>query len=126
MGVGERRSRAPRTAAEFPAPPPRAELRKLKQHWHGRLRGLAVSTPDAEFDSMMNMWSPYNCLITFAWSRAASFVYTAYQRDGLGYRDSVQDLPAVFHLIPEEARQRMELMLTASVATAARCPRSGP
>ena len=127
LGLGEAAVEGARTVAEFSAPGAvHAELRKLKQHWHGRLHGLAVSTPDAEFNSMMNMWSPYNCLISFAWSRAASFVYTAHNRDGLGYRDSVQDLPAVFHLIPAEARQRMELMLTAQVSNGGAMPEVKP
>lgn len=127
MGVGEAAVEGARARAEFSAPgAAREELRKLKEHWHARLHGMAVCSPDAEFNSMMNMWSPYNCLITFAWSRAASFVYTAHQRDGLGYRDSVQDLPAVFHLIPEEARQRMELLLTAQVSSGGAMPEVRP
>lgn len=32
---------------------------------------------------------------TYAWSRTASFIYSGIDRDGLGYRDSVQDLPGV-------------------------------
>jgi len=51
---------------------------------------LSVYTPDPQFNSMMNMWSPFNCLMTFAWSRMASLIYSG-ERDGLGYRDTVQD-----------------------------------
>jgi cellobiose phosphorylase len=60
------------------------------------------------------MWGLYNCLITFAWSRAASLVYNG-ERDGLGYRDSVQDVLGVLTAIPEQARERLELMLTGQV-----------
>lgn len=98
------------------------EFQKLKNYWHDRLSGLYVKTPDPEFDSMVNMWSPYNCLITYAWSRAASLVYTASERDGLGYRDSVQDLLGVIHNIPEEARERLILMLTGQVSTGGAMP----
>jgi len=98
------------------------EFEKLLNHWHNRIDGLTVKTPDPEFNSMLNMWSPYNCLITFAWSRAASLVYTASDRDGLGYRDSVQDLLGVMHSITDEAGKRLELMITGQVSTGGAMP----
>lgn len=97
------------------------EFEKLKESWHTRLEGMFVETPDAEFNSMMNIWSPYNCLITYAWSRAASLVYAG-ERDGLGYRDTVQDLLGVLHTIQEEARIRLELMITGQVSTGGAMP----
>jgi len=99
-----------------------AEFEKLVNYWHSRIDGITVKTPDPEFNSMLNMWSPYNCLITFAWSRAASLVYTASERDGLGYRDSVQDLLGVMHNITGEAGKRLELMITGQVSTGGAMP----
>ncbi len=81
------------------------ELAKLKSYWHERIAGLTVETPDAELNSTLNMWGPFNCLITYAWSRAASLIYAG-ERDGLGFRDTVQDMLGVMHTIPEEAGQR--------------------
>ena len=98
------------------------ELNKLKNYWHKRINALSVETPDSEFNSMLNMWSPYNCQMTFNWSRAASLVYTAMERDGLGYRDSVQDLLGVLPNIPEEAGKRLELMITGQVSTGGAMP----
>jgi len=98
------------------------EFEQLVNHWHARIEAITVRTPDAEFNSMINMWNPYNCLITFAWSRAASLVYTASERDGLGYRDSVQDLLGVMHNITEEAKSRLELMITGQVSTGGAMP----
>ena len=97
------------------------ELVKLKENWHSKLNALTVKTPDAQFDSMMNVWAPYNSLITFAWSRAASLVYNG-ERDGLGYRDSVQDVLGVTSTIPAESRQRLELMLTGQTACGGAMP----
>ncbi|UCE05001.1 MAG: N,N'-diacetylchitobiose phosphorylase, partial [bacterium] len=97
------------------------EFSKVKDYWHSRLQGMIVETPDAEFNSMTNMWSPYNCLMTYAWSRAASLVYSG-ERDGLGYRDTVQDLLGVFHNIPEDAGKRLELMITGQVSTGGAMP----
>lgn len=98
------------------------EFDLLKKHWHARIEGLRVNTPDADFNSMLNMWSPYNCHMTYAWSRAASLVYTASERDGLGYRDSVQDLLGVMHNIPDEARKRLELMISGQVSNGGAMP----
>jgi len=82
---------------------------------------MTVRTPDKEFNSMMNTWSPYNCLITYAWSRAASLVYAG-ERDGLGYRDTVQDILGVLPAIPDEAGKRLELMITGQVSTGGAMP----
>ncbi len=70
---------------------------------------------------MLNMWSPFNCLMTYAWSRAASLIYAG-ERDGLGYRDTVQDMLGVMHAIPAEAVQRLELMITGQVSTGGAMP----
>ncbi len=98
------------------------EFENLKKFWHSQMHGMSVQTPDPEFNSMMNTWSPYNCLITYSWSRAASLVYTAGERDGLGYRDTVQDILGVLHNIPEAARDRLELMITGQVSTGGAMP----
>jgi hypothetical protein len=76
-------------------------------------------TPDEDLNHTINVWGLYNSLITFAWSRAASLVYNG-ERDGLGFRDSVQDILGVLTAIPEEARKRLELMLSGQRLTAAR------
>jgi len=97
------------------------EFGKVKQYWHSRLQGMNVKTPDAEFNSMTNMWSPLNCLMTYAWSRAASLVYSG-ERDGLGYRDTMQDLLGVLHTIPEDAGKRLQLMITGQISTGGAMP----
>jgi N,N'-diacetylchitobiose phosphorylase len=98
-----------------------SELRKLKAHWHARLASLVVETPDEELNHTLNVWGLYNCLITFAWSRAASLVYNG-ERDGLGFRDSVQDILGVVSAMPEEARARLELLLTGQVSNGGAMP----
>ncbi|HBG01324.1 MAG TPA: N,N'-diacetylchitobiose phosphorylase, partial [Firmicutes bacterium] len=67
------------------------------------------------------MWGLYNCLINFNWSRSASLVYNG-ERDGLGFRDSVQDLLGVMAAIPDEARERLELMLTGQLSIGGAMP----
>jgi len=97
------------------------ELARVKDHWHRRLETLVVETPDPEWNSMINVWNPYNCLVAYAWSRSASLVYSG-ERDGLGYRDTVQDILGVLPAIAEEARERLELMLTGQFSTGGAMP----
>jgi N,N'-diacetylchitobiose phosphorylase len=122
LGVGAARDAGKRAAAEFSGMEKvREELDRLKRYWHERVAGLTAETPDAELNSMLNMWSPFNCLMTYAWSRAASLIYAG-ERDGLGYRDTVQDILGVLHTIPAEAGQRLELMITGQVSTGGAMP----
>ncbi len=117
MGIGRARDAGKAAVAEFGCMAAvREELAKVKSYWHERIAGLTVETPDAELNSTLNMWGPFNCLITYAWSRAASLIYAG-ERDGLGFRDTVQDVLGVMHTIPEEAGQRLELMITGQVST---------
>jgi len=122
MGIGAAGVEGKKAIQELGSPDKvREEFRKLRDFWHSRIQGMTAETPDKELDSMLNMWNPYNCLITYAWSRAASLIYTG-ERDGLGYRDTVQDLLGVLHTIPDEAKERLELMITGQVSTGGAMP----
>lgn len=122
MGIGEARVVGKQTVAQFGSlARAEAELQKLKESWHAKLGSLVVETPDEELNHTINVWGLYNCLITFAWSRAASLVYNG-ERDGLGFRDSVQDILGVAAAIPEEAQARLELMLTGQLANGGAIP----
>jgi cellobiose phosphorylase len=122
MGIGQAEVEGKAAVREF-SDLKRAhqEFEKLRSYWHSRLESVKVKTPDPDFDSMMNTWNPYNCLITYAWSRAASIVYAG-ERDGLGYRDTVQDLLGILSIIPDEAEKRLELMITGQVSTGGAMP----
>ena len=122
MGIGEAATAGKAAMVEFnDIRKAHTALDEVRQFWHRQLTGMTVHTPDPEFNSMMNMWSPYNCLITFTWSRAASLIYAG-ERDGLGYRDTVQDFMGVMHNITDQARERLELMITGQVSTGGAMP----
>jgi len=122
VGVGHGDKEGTAACKEFADPAKvDAALEEVKAYWHGRIEGLSATTPDPLFNSMINMWNPFNNLMTFAWSRAASLVYSG-ERDGLGYRDTVQDMIGVLHNIPEEAGERLELMITGQAATGGAMP----
>ncbi|NBB78696.1 MAG: N,N'-diacetylchitobiose phosphorylase, partial [Verrucomicrobia bacterium] len=116
FGVGPAAT-AGRRAVEAMADPGRvdAALDAARRFWHERIDTLRAETPDPEFDAMLNLWAPFNNLMTFYWSRAASLVYAG-ERDGLGFRDTLQDIVGAAALVTEEARQRLELMLTGQYA----------
>jgi cellobiose phosphorylase len=105
---------------------PDAELAALKAHWHGLLDTFSVRTPDAAFDNMVNTWGAYNALMTFEWSRSCSLVYTGDQRDGYGFRDTVQDCLGVTAMLPEGVRERLILMLSAQDSTGGAQPEVRP
>ncbi len=103
-----------------------SELSRLKTHWHGLLDTLQVQTPDPDFDNMVNVWGAYNALMTFEWSRSCSLVYTGQDRDGYGFRDTVQDCLGVTAMLPQEVRERLLLMLSAQDSTGGAQPEVRP
>lgn len=126
LGVGKAETEGRRAVAAFGNPAAcEAELDRMRAGWHARLEGVEVATPDEEFNHMVNMWNPYNALITFAWSRSASLVYNG-ERDGLGFRDSVQDILGVAAMIPDDCRARLELLLTGQLAHGGAMPQVFP
>ena len=122
LGLGTIESHGRRTVAEFSSPARcEEEFRKLKAAWHAPLASLQVDTPDKEFDAMVNTWNSYNALITYSWSRSASLVYNG-ERDGLGFRDTVQDMLGAIPLLREGVRPRLELMLTGQLSNGGAIP----
>lgn len=97
------------------------QFTELKSFWHARLNNLQIDTPDDNFDNMVNVWNAYQCFITFLWSRAASFQYCGL-RNGLGYRDTVQDIQGIIHLDARLAKERLWLMLSGQVSNGGGLP----
>jgi len=98
-----------------------SELNKLKSYWHGKLDHLKIQTPSPEFNAMVNTWNAFQCFITVVWSRAASLYYCG-QRNGFGYRDTVQDIQGIIHLDPAMAKDRIRFMLSGQVSHGAGLP----
>ena len=122
MGIGTAGIEGKKAVWEFGNPTTvKEEFEKLRKFWHSKIEGLIAETPDKEFNSMFNVWNPYNNLMTFAWSRAASLIYSG-ERDGLGYRDTVQDMLGIIHSIPVDVRERLELMITGQVSAGGAMP----
>ena len=98
-----------------------AEERTLIDYWHGKLNNLNIHTPDDNLNTMVNTWNAFQCFTTFVWSRAASLIYCG-ERNGYGYRDTVQDIQGIIHLDPPMAKERIRFMLSAQVHHGAGLP----
>ena len=97
------------------------EWQSLIDYWHGKLDNLNVKTPDENLNTMVNTWNAFQCYTTFVWSRAASLIYAG-ERNGYGYRDTVQDIQGIIHLDPQMAKERIRFMLSAQVHHGAGLP----
>jgi len=83
-----------------------AALQQLRDHWTKLLSYYQVKSGDQKLDRMVNIWNPYQCMVTFNMSRSASYFETGIGR-GMGFRDSNQDLLGFVHLLPARARERI-------------------
>jgi cellobiose phosphorylase len=83
-----------------------AALEALRNSWSSLLGSYVVDSSDDKLDRMVNIWNPYQCMVTFNMSRSASYFETGIGR-GMGFRDSNQDLVGFVHLVPERARERI-------------------
>ena len=79
---------------------------QLGRYWDELLGRFNVETPEEGVDRMVNIWNQYQCMVTFNFSRSASFFESGIGR-GMGFRDSNQDLVGFVHQIPERARERI-------------------
>ena len=81
-------------------------FQELNAYWDDLLNRYCVKSGDERLDRMVNIWNQYQCMITFNFSRSASFFESGIGR-GMGFRDSNQDLVGFVHQIPSRARQRI-------------------
>ncbi|MCJ7753264.1 MAG: hypothetical protein MUP13_01735, partial [Thermoanaerobaculales bacterium] len=103
--VNKERARA--LMARFDSPQQVADaVAELRDYWSEMLGTYTLASPDERLDRMVNIWNPYQCMVTFNMSRSASYFESGIGR-GMGFRDSNQDLLGFVHLVPERARQRI-------------------
>lgn len=86
---------------------------ELAKFWENYLAAIQVETPDAAFNSMVNVHNPRQCHTTKNWSRYLSLYQLGYGTSrGIGYRDSSQDLLGVMSHMPEEALELARNLLS--------------
>ncbi|WP_308600694.1 GH36-type glycosyl hydrolase domain-containing protein [uncultured Dysgonomonas sp.] len=101
------KSKAKETIAKFDTVAKvQAAFNELKAYWDNLLSSYVLKSSEEKLDRMVNIWNQYQCMVTFNFSRSASFFESGIGR-GMGFRDSNQDLVGFVHQIPARARQRI-------------------
>lgn len=89
----------------------------LATWWDNYLQVMTVESPDASFNSMINVHNPRQCHTTKNWSRYLSLYQLGFGSSrGIGFRDSSQDLLGAMSHMPEEARVLAENLLSVQLA----------
>jgi cellobiose phosphorylase len=81
-------------------------LEALRSQWTDLLGIYRSETGNEHVDRMLNIWNPYQSMVTFNMSRSASLFESGIGR-GMGFRDTTQDLLGFVHLVPARARERL-------------------
>jgi N,N'-diacetylchitobiose phosphorylase len=89
-----------------------AEMARLRAHWRDKQERLRIRTPHEAMNTMINTWTLLQAETCVQWSRFASFVEVG-GRNGLGFRDTAQDVMSVIHSNPTKTRQRIYELLRA-------------
>ena len=88
-----------------------AALDEVKSGWGGFLENLQVKTLDEDFDTMTNIWNPYQVIVTGLQSR--SFCSWKWGHTvGMGFRDTSQDMMGCCHLRPDLARRKLRMLMS--------------
>jgi cellobiose phosphorylase len=88
-----------------------AAFRELGEFWDNYLSVMQVETPETAMNSMINIHNPRQCYITKNWSRYLSLYQLGLGTRGIGFRDSSQDVMAVFAAAPSEGKEMLHLLL---------------
>src|SRR3954447_21384304 len=78
----------------------------LRKYWARLTGNFCLEAEDPRLRRMVNVWNPYQCMVTFNLSRSASYYESGIGR-GMGFRDCNQDLLGVVHMVPDRARERI-------------------
>ncbi|MCI0523281.1 MAG: glycosyl transferase [Bacteroidales bacterium] len=78
----------------------------LRIYWQNQLAAVSLDHPDPRLSRMVNIWNPYQCMVTYNMSRSASFFESGIGR-GMGFRDSNQDLAGYVQMMAPQARERI-------------------
>lgn len=91
-------------------------FKELADFWEDYLSKAQFNTPDAAFNTMVNIHNPRQCHTTLNWSRYLSLYQLGLGARGLGFRDSSQDVMGIFANVPEEGKELMKKLLSVQKA----------
>jgi len=87
-------------------------LDQMKKFWDSYLEVLQVETPDAAFNSTVNIHNPHQCHTTRQWSRYLSYYQLGLGARGIGMRDSSQDILGMMANNPQDAKEFLKTLLS--------------
>ena len=93
-----------------------AAFAELSAFWDEYLSKTCVETPDAAFNSMVNIHNPRQCHTTLNWSRYLSLYQLGLGARGLGFRDSSQDVMGVLASVPEDGKNLIKKLLSVQLS----------
>jgi len=93
-----------------------AAFQELAVFWDDYLSKAQFNTPDAAFNTMVNIHNPRQCHTTLNWSRYLSLYQLGLGARGLGFRDSSQDVMGVLASAPKEGKKLIEKLLSVQTA----------
>lgn len=85
---------------------------KLKEKWLAYTEAFVVETPDKDFDTLINIFNPRQCMITKNWSRFLSLYQLGLGARGIGFRDTSQDLLGAIGIAPNETVDMIAKLLS--------------
>lgn len=89
-----------------------AAFAELTGFWEDYLSHFSCETPDAAFNSTVNVHNPRQCYITMNWSRYLSLYQLGLGSRGLGFRDSSQDAMGAVIGARDEVRDLLRKILS--------------
>ena len=84
----------------------------INKFWQNYLDVLQVETPDAAFNSTVNIHNPHQCHTTRQWSRYLSYYQLGLGARGIGMRDSSQDILGTMANDPQDAKNFLKTLLS--------------
>ena len=85
---------------------------ELSEFWDDYLSNAEFNTPDAAFNSMVNIHNPRQCHTTYNWSRYLSLYQLGLGARGIGFRDSSQDVLGVLAEMPEKGKELIKKLIS--------------
>lgn len=89
-----------------------SSLNEVKDKWKAYTDRFVVETPDKDFDTLINIFNPRQCMITKNWSRFLSLYQLGLGARGIGFRDTSQDLLGAIGIAPDETKDMIEKLLS--------------
>jgi cellobiose phosphorylase len=84
----------------------------LEAKWDTYFERFQIETPNEDFNTLINIHNPKQCLTTKNWSRFLSLYQLGLGARGIGFRDTSQDLIGIMGLCPDESTEMMEKLLS--------------